>query len=171
MVRFGPLLAATIWCVGATSVPAGQPGEEEALPVRQFIMDCVKASRAKTMMADPSGRTYAVQLAGADSDGVSILRDDAKMLLTWKQLKPHLLVARLAMKVGFGAEMVKPLRQLLGDAPKDLDKIRPLLEEIEGQIAADMGKNITSGQDAGAVARGNQPGAGAVKTGAAEGVA
>lgn len=140
--------------LAAACVAAGQPGDDEAAAVRQYVVDCVKSGRTATLMADPAGKTYPVQLASADSEGVAVLRDGARMLLSWKQLKPkdvfylskgllkagevesHLLLTRLALRLGLGGEMRRLLEQLIGDSPQDLGRITPLLDEIGAQTAA-----------------------------------
>ncbi|MCY3020206.1 MAG: glycosyl hydrolase family 28-related protein [Planctomycetota bacterium] len=151
-MRATSLLASLIILAG--SLFAAQPGEEEAAPVHQYIIASFKAGHVKTAMLDPSGKTYPVQLAAADNDGVTIVRDGGRMLLSWKQFKPkevyylakgllqdtevepHLQVARLALKIGLGADMLKPLEQLQGNAPGDSARIEPLRAEIAAQVAA-----------------------------------
>jgi len=126
----------------------------EYLDVKNYVLAAAKAGRSKSLMADPSGKSYAVQIAKATLEEVVVLKDGGRMQLTWNQIREkelfwlgrgllaeddvegHLLVARLALKTGNGPDFDLALERLQLLAPKDYGRIERLRSVIADEVAA-----------------------------------
>ncbi|MCW8130495.1 MAG: hypothetical protein KIS92_09120 [Planctomycetota bacterium] len=136
------------------AAPLAAEETPDGLAVKEYIISAKKAGRSKTMLPDPSGKPYTVAIDALMPEGLMVRKDGGKIELAWKQLRDgelfwlgrgllpeddvegHLLVGRLALKLGLGPEFDAALERLQLLAPKDYRRIERMRSDIADQLAA-----------------------------------